>query len=169
MESRHTKVISRDGGRHRSVPIAVLAAAMLLFGVGVNAEAATDARVTGSFDASVKILTGDGAGTKVERTYRFKPLCRKGVCNKVKFFRESAGGDTIKSILTRKRRGTYKGKKSFPVTCTASGKKGTFTEKHWFEVVKATKGKAVKLEGKSSYRSVGPGCDVDQTNRWVAK
>jgi hypothetical protein len=160
------------GRRSRRPAIgATLALGLVLVGPLALAGGATDARLQGSFEAKVTFLTGDDPppGTKAERTYKFEALCKSGVCEKVKLHREASSGDIFKSILTRKRAGLYKGKKSFGVRCTGTNEKGTFTEKHRVEIVKKARGRATKLKGKSSYRSRGPGCDVNQKTKWVAR
>lgn len=162
------EAISRRG-RRRNVLIAAAAVVVSLSWIAVGAGAATDARVAGSFDVTAKILKGDGAGTKVHRSYRFEPLCKSGVCNKVKLYREASTGAIIKSILARKARGVYKGKKSTRFVCSKSSTKATTTETHRMKVVRAKNGRAVKLTGRSTYRSKGGGCNSIQKNRWVGK
>ncbi|HET6831990.1 MAG TPA: hypothetical protein VFH44_11645 [Solirubrobacterales bacterium] len=160
----------RRRGR-RSALGATLALGLVLAGPLALAEGATDARLQGSFQAKLTILTGDDPppGTKLKRTYKFEALCKSGVCDKVKLHREASNGDIFKSILKRKKRGIYKGKKSFGVRCSGTNEKGTFTERHRVEIVKDAKGRATKLKGRSSYRSRGPGCDVNQKTKWVAR
>jgi hypothetical protein len=155
----------------RSAIGATLGLGLVLVGPLALAGGATDARLRGSFEATVTFLTGDDPppGTKAKRTYKFEALCGSGVCTKVKLHREASSGEIFKSILKRRGRGVYKGKKSFGVRCSGTNERGTFTEKHRVEIVKATRGRATKLKGKSSYRSRGPGCDVNQKTKWVAR
>lgn len=169
MDGRRRNVTNEAAETRLHLIAGMVAGTALLFGVVVAADAAKDSRLAGTFDVTATVVAGTDPdpGTKFKRTYQFRPLCKAGPCNKVKFLRENAGHEISKVILTRGQPGVYKGEKTYPVICDRG--RADFTERHRLEIVNVKRGKVTKLKGRSSYHFAdhGAGCIDDQKTRWV--
>lgn len=103
---------------------AAVTAACLLGLLAAPASGAVNARLAGTFDTVGTVTAGDGPpppGTKVQRVYRFTPLCKSGTCAKVRIARQTSSGSFVKTVLTRVAAGTYTGTEVQPDPRCANG------------------------------------------------
>lgn len=128
-----------------SVAVLALSVASGLAGIGP--------RLNGTFQMTATIQNNDigiPPGTETTDVYTFRSSCGgTGGCAKVTLTRKS-GTRNLKSTLTRKAPGVYKGTEGpAPYVCVDPiGAKGQFTGDHKITVTKAKKGKAKKIAGK---------------------
>ena len=163
--------MKRRNARKRT-GIAALALALLLVAVA-STTAAVNARLAGSFDTTATITSGDGPpppGTRLERTYKFKPLCDKGPCRRVRFGRGSSTGTFVWTVLKKKDPGVYAGKEvqTKPV-CADGSKAESRTGRIKVNIVKKNaKGLATKVKGTLKFKIEG--CDETfQNSKFVGK
>ncbi|HYH59156.1 MAG TPA: hypothetical protein VD790_08035 [Thermoleophilaceae bacterium] len=118
--------------------------------VASTATGAVNARLQGAFQVTATVTKSDSTepGTQVERTYKFKPLCDQGVCEKVRISRESSTGVFVKTVLKKTSKGTYKGKEVQKKPVCADGSKAeSRTGDIVAKIVKQDGGKATKVKG----------------------
>src|SRR4051812_7530202 len=102
----------------------VLGGALVAVGVGtllfaISAQAGIDARVAGPFDVEITATKGNiqQPGREYGGTWRFKPRCETGPCDRIRLHRELPGHGEAKSTLSRIAAGVYRGTERLRVRC----------------------------------------------------
>ena len=167
--------VNRPRSVMRFLGLAGLVLTVALLAVN-TAQARQDARIGGPFLADAYIVKSNYPGSKVDesvlRTYSFKPRCQKNICRAVTFKRESASSKVWKSRLRRVGKGEYQGTETSQYEtatlrpeCESRVLKQTAV--HTVKVVKARKGRARTLRGRSEYTV--PECNYFEKSIWDAE